>query len=105
MVHDGLVNPGWHALRYSEGRDAAPQTGTTPFGVPQGVPPGEGVACHSSQRGPEKPFGASQQSSHSIAPACGVVRLFGESFVETELVAENSGQARSIKPRGEKAAF
>src|SRR5205809_1135643 len=26
---------GWHALRYSEGREPLP----TPFGVPQGVPP------------------------------------------------------------------
>jgi hypothetical protein len=29
---------GWHALRYSEGRGAP----ATPFGVPQGVPPGVG---------------------------------------------------------------
>ena len=32
------MNPGWHALRYSEGRDCPHATGT-PFGVPQGVPP------------------------------------------------------------------
>jgi hypothetical protein len=35
---------GWHALRYSEGRDGLAQS--TPFGVPQSVPPSVGRLCY-----------------------------------------------------------
>src|SRR5437868_706473 len=34
-----MQSRGWHALRYSEGREALVMPATTPFGVPQGVPP------------------------------------------------------------------